>query len=144
MSGALLLDTHVVLWLETGSERLRWATRSLIDACWIEGGTIFVSALTAWEIALLADSGRIELDAPPSAWLERFLGRPGISATPLNWRGASLAYSLDFLEDRDPADRLLIATAIELACPLVTYDARIIEFGATHGRCLGFIATDGG
>ena len=37
-------------------------------------------------------------------------------------------------EHRDPADRLLIATAIELACPLVTYDERIARFGEKHGR----------
>jgi PIN domain nuclease of toxin-antitoxin system len=42
------------------------------------------------------------------------------------------------LPHRDPADRLLIATAIELACPMVTYDARILEFARDHGRRHGF------
>ena len=42
---------------------------------------------------------------------------------------------------RDPADRLLIATAIELACPLVTYDDRILRFAAEHGRQYGFAST---
>jgi len=44
------------------------------------------------------------------------------------------------LEHPDPADRLLIATAIELDCPLVTYDARITRFAARHGGRYGFAA----
>ncbi len=137
MSQALLLDTHIVLWLDSGDEALRPATRVLIEDCWRRGGKIFVSAVTAWEIALLVDVGRIELDSPPERWMERFLGRPGVEAAPLSWRAASNSYAMGDLPHRDPADRLLIATAIELECPLVTYDARIVAFavrgGARHG-----------
>ena len=76
-----------------------------------------LSAVTAWEIALLVDTGRIELDCPVEAWVARFLDRPGITAVPLGHRAACRSYRLHHLEHRDPADRLLIATAIELACP---------------------------
>jgi PIN domain nuclease of toxin-antitoxin system len=130
----LLLDTHVALWLDSGDDRLRASTRALIDGCWQNGGTIFLSAVTAWEIALLVDTGRIDLDVPIEAWIERFLERPGIETAPLGHRAASRSYQLHHLEHRDPADRLLIATAIELACPLVTYDERIARFGKKHGR----------
>jgi PIN domain nuclease of toxin-antitoxin system len=134
----LLLDTHVVLWLDSGDQRLSPATRALIDGNWQAGGTIYLSAVTAWEIALLVDTGRIELDLPAEAWVERFLDRPGIEAAPLGHRAACRAYQLPQLEHRDPADRLLIATAIELACPLVTYDERIERFATSHGRRHGF------
>lgn len=134
MTDTLLLDTHVALWLDSGDDRLRASTRGLIDGCWRNGGTIFVSAVSAWEIALLVDTGRIDLDIPVAAWIERFLERPGIEAVPLDHRAASRSYQLHHLEHRDPADRLLIATAIELACPLVTYDERIARFGKKHGR----------
>jgi PIN domain nuclease of toxin-antitoxin system len=62
-------------------------------------------------------------------WLDRFLDRPGIPAVPLDppHRAACRAYRLDRLEHRDPTGRLLIATAIELACPLFTYDERIAQ-----------------
>jgi PIN domain nuclease of toxin-antitoxin system len=83
---------------------------------------------------LLVDAGRIDLDIPVEAWIERFLGRPGVEATPLSHRAACRSYQLHHLEHRDPADRLLIATAIELACRLVTYDERIARFGQNHGR----------
>lgn len=130
----LLLDTHIVLWLDAGDDRLRLSTRTLIDDHWRQGGTTFLSAVAAWEIALLVDSGRVELDTPVEAWIERFLDRPGIEVMPLSWKAASRSYRLHHLEHRDPADRLLIATAIELGCPLVTYDERIVRFGKQHGR----------
>ena len=134
MTDRLLLDTHVALWLDSGDDRLRASTRALIDDCWQDGGTILLSAVTAWEIALLVDTGRIDLDIPVEAWINRFLGRPGIEAVPLSHRAACRSYQLHHLEHRDPADLLLIATAIELACPLVTYDERIARFGNKHGR----------
>jgi len=130
----LLLDTHVALWLDSGDNRLRESTRKLIENHWRNGGMIFLSAVSAWEIALLVDTGRIDLDVPVASWIERFLDRPGIEAVPLDHRAASRSYRLHHLEHRDPADRLLIATAIELACPLVSYDDRIALFGRKHGR----------
>jgi PIN domain nuclease of toxin-antitoxin system len=138
MSNALLLDTHIALWLDAGSKRLHATTRSLIDECWQSGGKIFLSTITAWEIALLSDLKRIELDVPVEAWIERFLGRPGVEAAPLSYRAAACAYVLRGFEQRDPADRLLIATAIKLGCPLVTYDAHIAKFAKRHGRHDGF------
>jgi PIN domain nuclease of toxin-antitoxin system len=138
MTETLLLDTHIALWLDSGNDHLRSSTRTLIDDCWQSGGTIFLSAVTAWEIALLVDTGRIGLDVPVDAWVQRFLDRPGIEAVPLAHRAAARSYQLHHLEHRDPADRLLIATAIELRCPLVTYDERITQFGKRRGRQQGF------
>ena len=134
----LLLDTHIALWLDAGSGRLTEATKTTIDACWHGGGHILLSAVSAWEIALLVDTGRIELDVPVAAWIGRFLGRPAIEPVPLTLTAASHSYQFHQLEHRDPADRLLIATAIELGCALVTHDARIRRFAARYGRQYGF------
>jgi PIN domain nuclease of toxin-antitoxin system len=101
-----------------------------------------MSAVTAWEVALLVYGDRIDIDVPVESWVRRFLDRPGIEAVPLGHRPAARAYTLHHLENRDPADRLLIATAIELACPLITYDDRILRFGERHGRQYGFMACD--
>jgi PIN domain nuclease of toxin-antitoxin system len=107
MSDGLLIDTHIALWLDSGNDQLKPATRDLIDRCWRKGGSIFLSAVSAWEIAVLVDRGHIQLDLP-------------------------------LQEHRDPGDRLLIASAIELGCPLVTYDDRIRTFGRQRGREYGF------
>jgi PIN domain nuclease of toxin-antitoxin system len=132
------LDTHIALWLDSGDERLRPTTRALIADCRLDGGVILVSAVTAWEIAMLTTAGRIELDCPVSKWVQRFLDQPGVRAVPLLHRAAARSYIFQELEHRDPADRLLIATAAELRCPLVTYDSRITRFAARHGDRYGF------
>lgn len=120
-----------------GDARLRPTTRQRIDRMWSSGGSVLVSAVTAWEVALLADTGRIILDSPAEDWIERFLGRPGVEGVPLTWRAAARACSLPHLEHRDPADRLLVATALDLGCELVTCDGRITAFAAGHGRRYG-------
>jgi len=137
VTDALLLDTHILLWLESGDDRLRSKTRGLIDEHWREGGTILVSAVTAWEIAMLADGGRIDLSRPTEDWIKQCLSRPGLDMVPLSWRACVRAYDLRDFEYRDPADRLLIATAVELACTLVTYDERISGYAARGGRQYG-------
>lgn len=130
----LLLDTHIVLWLKSGDERLGEATRRTIDTAWKAGGRILLSSVSVWEIAMLVDKGFIELDLPVNEWVERFLDRPGLEAVALDHATAARAYSLHHLEHRDPADRLLIASAIGLGCPLVTHDDRIRRFAKTRGR----------
>jgi len=137
LTDSLLLDTHVVLWLDSGDQRLRPETRYAIDGLWLAGGSVLVSSVSAWEIAMLSESGRISLDCSPEAWVERFLGRPGVSAVPLTWRASARAYRLPKFERRDPGDRLLIATAIDLGCKLVTYDGSITAYAAGHGRQTG-------
>ncbi len=137
MTESLLLDTHIALWLDAGDPRLKATTRDAIDGMWRAGGTILISAVTAWEIALLAEGSRISLDCPPEAWIERFLARPGVGAVPLTWRTSTRAYRLPNFARRDPADRLLVASAIELGCPLVTYDTVLADYAAGPGRQTG-------
>jgi len=130
----LLLDTHIALWLDSGDKRLGDATRRTIEAAWKEGGRIFLSAVSVWEIAILVDKGHIELDLPVNEWADRFLDRPGLQAVALDHGTAARAYDLHHLEHHDPADRLLIASAIGLGCPLVTHDDRIRRFAKTRGK----------
>lgn len=134
---SLLLDTHVILWLDAGNVRLRSATWDIIDGAWQSGGSVLVSSISTWEIALLADTGRISLDRSPEEWIKRFLNRPGVDAVPLTWRASARAYQLPNFERRDPADRLLVATAIELGCSLVTYDGPLTDYAVGYGRQTG-------
>ncbi len=138
MNSALLLDTHIVLWLDSGDRRLRSSTRKLLEDFWRDGGTLLVGTITAWEIALLLDQAHIELDLAPDQWLQRFLDRPGMEMIPLSLQAAARSYQLAGFEGRDPADRLLVSTAIELRCPLVTYDQRIARFAGRYGKQHGF------
>jgi PIN domain nuclease of toxin-antitoxin system len=73
--------------------------------------------------------------------MRRPVAKSSVEPVPLSHYAASRSYRLYQLEHRDPADRLLIATSIELACPLVTYDQRILRFAADYGRQYGFTAS---
>jgi PIN domain nuclease of toxin-antitoxin system len=134
----LLLDTHIALWLDSGDDRLGTSRRT-IERTWQEGGRLFLSAVSVWEIAVLVDKRFIELDLAVAAWVERFVGRPGIEALSLDHKAAALAYNLGDFDHRDPADRFLIATAIGHGCALVTHDDRIVRFAKGRGKQLGFV-----
>lgn len=142
MTGAVLLDTHIALWLENGDERLRPFTLAGIERCWRDNGTVLISAVSVWEIGQLIHRGRIEMLRPFDDCLDRLASRHGIEIVSLDFRAAARAYRLDGMEHGDPADRLLVATAIERACPMVTYDGRIARFAQVHGAAVGFEAWD--
>jgi PIN domain nuclease of toxin-antitoxin system len=134
----LLLDTHILLWLDNGDRKLSEPTRRAIEDARRDGARILLSAVSVWEISMLVEKGSLELDVAVERWVERVLDQSGLEAVPLDHVAASRAYALHDLEHRDPADRLLIGTAIVLGCPLVTYDDRIRRFARTRGKQYGF------
>jgi PIN domain nuclease of toxin-antitoxin system len=78
----LLLDTHIALWLSSGDERLGQTTRRTIDAAWKDGGRIFLSAVSVWEIAMLVDKGfSIGRDWKRWRWIMRQRRVPTICIT---------------------------------------------------------------
>lgn len=131
----LLLDTHALLWLDSGAPMTRESIAAIDDAA--GRGQVLVSPVSAWEIGLLVKKRRIRLDLEPLSWFERFLGLPGIRLTPL---GVAAAISSSFLDEPfqgDPADRLLVASARTLPATLITRDARILSYAeAGHLRAL--------
>ena len=131
----LLLDTHALLWLDSGAPMTRASIAAIDDAA--GRGEVLVSPVSAWEIGLLVQKGRIRLDLAPLPWFERLLGLPGIRLTPL---GVAAAISSSFLDEPfhgDPADRLLVASARTLPATLITRDAKILRYAeAGHLRAL--------
>jgi PIN domain nuclease of toxin-antitoxin system len=138
VSDALLLDTHIAVWLEIGDVRLRPGTLQLIENCWRAGGKIYFSAVSAWEIAQLVNGARLNLDVAADVWVRRFLERPGFEGVALTASAASRSYRLVEFLRRDPGDRMLMATAIELGCRMVTYDEAMIAFAEGFGERYGF------
>lgn len=138
----LLLDTHILLWLDNGNTKLTERTRNLLESYWSIGGHLGVSAISAWEIAQLTNARRISLDVKPEEWILRFTEQPRIKTVPLTVAAATRAYALPGFPYKDPADRLLIAISIELECPLVTRDQRILNYAAAFGRSIQFQALD--
>ncbi|MGH2928160.1 MAG: type II toxin-antitoxin system VapC family toxin [Candidatus Dormibacteraceae bacterium] len=112
----VLLDTHVLYWFSSRSERLSpIATAAVEDA-----SELAVAAITWLELAWLAKHGRILVRGPIRAWLDGLAGQVRtLGITPAI---AAIAVSLPSTVPGDPADRLIYATAIEHGIGLVTKD----------------------
>lgn len=117
---AVVLDTHVLLWWLADDRPLgRNAKRAITDA-----RTLVISAITFWEVGMLLDKGRVQLDRPLRRWTQDVLAADRVTCDPLSAQLAARAAQLVDLHG-DPADRMIAATAIEREAPLITKDDRI-------------------
>lgn len=126
----ILLDTHVMLWLRLGEARLGARARLEIDQAW-QSGEVGVSAISFWEVALLKDKGRIRFPEEVGLWRREQLEQGVVELAvdgEIGIRAVSLA---DF--HADPADRLIVATALE-GHRLVTADERILGWSGRLSR----------
>ena len=121
----ILLDTHAWLWWTAGGGRLSEQQSAAIDGTLSGGQRLLVSAVSAWEIGLLASGGRIDLGSSVEDWVRRELADPALHVVPLTWELAAASTRMPGTFHRDPADRFLVATARALGVPLVTADRRI-------------------
>ena len=125
----LLLDTHVWLWLVAGSPDLSAEVRDEIERA-AGAGALRIAAVSLWEVALLAWRGRIVLAKSISLWLNEALAEPGPTIDPLSPQIAAESYALPEAFHRDPADRLIVATARVANATLMTRDRRILDYAA--------------
>lgn len=121
----MILDTHTLLWLDRNDPTLGPNARLRIEAAW-RTGTVAVSAISFWEVAMLAERGRILLPMPAERWRADWL-QAGLVEIPLDGRIALLSCQLTHLH-RDPADRFIVATAITRNVPLMTADQKILDW----------------
>ena len=116
----VVADTHAWLWWVADRSKLsRAAKRALARA-----DRIAVSPISAWEIAMLVLRGRLRLDTEVRAWVTAAVEADRVELAPLTADVAVTAASLSALH-ADPADRIIVATALENRAPLVTRDAAI-------------------
>lgn len=137
MSG-ILLDTCALLWLFGKGQLLEPGRTAVAIAA--DDYDLAISAVSAWEIALLCRPGRrdpLNLAAPPEVWFANILAEPGIRYLPLEAGSAIRSSSLPAPLHDDPADRMLIATARDNNLVLATRDARILDYAALgHVRAI--------
>jgi PIN domain nuclease of toxin-antitoxin system len=124
----LLLDTHTAIWL-VGNERISREAEEAINAVHETNGTLLVSPITAWEVGLLVSAKRLDLLATPQRWFAGLLSIPGVRLIELSPDILIASSFLPGTPPRDPADRILLATARELGATLVTRDRSILKYG---------------
>jgi PIN domain nuclease of toxin-antitoxin system len=124
----IVLDTHVLIWLIEGDEQLGSKARERIEDVRDEGGAI-IPAMSVWEVANLSRRGRVRLSLEPLAWIDLVLATPGFTLARLDAIIAVRTALLDW-SHRDPADRMIVATALERDVPLMTADRAILDYAA--------------
>lgn len=122
----LFLDTHVLLWWFGVDSPLPDSYRSAIREAGPDN-PLWVSDISLWEIATLNELGRIKLRIPLRDWLERATAPPLVRRFGVSPAVADAVSSLPPSFHRDPADRIIVATARVLGATLLTHDQRIIE-----------------
>lgn len=126
----LLLDTHVWIWLSFGTPGVfKPALQKRLDTA-DRAHPLHVSIISAWEVALLAAKGRLNLTMPTQGWIEQSLSHPAMRLAALG-DPAVVVDSNELPGDfhADPADRLLVATARIGGYTLVTHDQKILDYG---------------
>jgi len=123
-----LLDTHILLWWFEGSGRLSEAQRKILEKA-SPDSPLWVSDISLWEIAALWELGRIRLTMPLRSWLEAATAPPLVRRFAITPAVAAEVAALPAGFHRDPADRILVASARILGAALVTRDKRILQAG---------------
>jgi len=118
----ILLDTHVLVWMALDPSRLsKEASAAIQDAR--SRGSIYISDITLWEIALLARRGRLEITGTIDSFVHEISAH--VLVKPITAAVASMAVQFPEMYPRDPADRLIGATSRLEMLPLVTADEQL-------------------
>jgi PIN domain nuclease of toxin-antitoxin system len=118
----ILLDTHVVFWLSADPARLSRSAGSAIRRA-KRASSLAISAISLWELALLATRSRFEVTGTIESFLEELSSR--VAVCPITPKVAALAHQLPADYPNDPCDRLIGATALAEGMVLITKDERI-------------------
>ncbi len=127
----ILLDTHVLVWLDEANPRLGDESLSQIDAAF-HSGDLAVSAISFWEVGMLIVKERIRLEMDPVVWRSDLLEQ-GLIEFPVSGEIGILAAGLRNFHG-DPADRLIAATALKNSAALMTADSGLLSSALASKR----------
>ena len=124
----IVIDTHVLVWWVSGDKSLSKPAFEAINEAIADDSEIIVSSISAWEIAMLIEKGRLVLSMDIENWLDEVSQIDGVRFMPVDNEIGIKSTVLPGEFHKDPADRMIVATARKFAVPLVTADEKIIEY----------------
>ncbi|BAS28287.1 type II toxin-antitoxin system VapC family toxin [Limnochorda pilosa] len=120
----ILLDTHAWVWWLGEPECLSSEARERIEHA-ASQNEVYVSSISVWEVAMLVERGRLKLALDVGDWIQHAESLPFIHYVPVDNRIAFRSVTLPEPFHRDPADRIIVATALILGADLTSKDERI-------------------
>ena len=123
----ILLDTCALIWYMRDAP-ISPRVLPLMDRCALSG-ELYISPISAWEIGTLVRRGRLHLDQPAAQWVAQVFERPDVQIAQLTPTIAIRSCLLPGEFHAGPADRFLMATAIEMGLRFVTRDQHILDYG---------------
>ena len=123
----IVLDTHAWVWFISNPELLSSKAKKAVDKS-VEEKTILISSISAWEVALLVFKKRLKLTLKLADWVAKSEALPFIQFIPVDNSIAIKAVNLPQPLHSDPADRIIISTAMSVGAPLVTKDEKLLNY----------------
>ena len=125
----IVLDTHVWVWYLDNPELLGEQARMSAEHA-RKTSSICISSISVWEIFMLEHKGRLRLRVPVLEWVRKSERLSFLRFVPVDNDIARISVKLTEYPHQDPADRMIIATALSLGIPILTKDHKIREYSA--------------
>ena len=123
----IVLDTHAWIWFISNPNFLSKRAGKAVNAAAEDNG-ILISSISAWELALLIKKKRLHLTLEVTDWIAKSESLPFIQFVPVTNSIAVKSINLPLPLHSDPADRIIIATALSVGAPLVTKDKKLLDY----------------
>ncbi|MBG1267452.1 type II toxin-antitoxin system VapC family toxin [Nostoc sp. WHI] len=125
----IILDTHILVWWVDDNSRLTTKYREWIEEYQSEG--LGVSIVSCWEVAKLVEKKRLVFSCSVNEWLETALAYPGVQLLNLTLPIVVDSTQLNGFHS-DPFDQIIVATARNYGCPMLTVDAKILNYSGVE------------
>lgn len=123
----VLLDTHILVWAREDPTRLTKPQRDVLKRIETKEGRVAISAITLWEIGMMAERKALRTKASIPALLSEIESNPWVEVLPINAAVAAESMTIRLNLKTDPADHMIVASARVFRLPLLTSDKRIID-----------------
>ncbi len=124
----IILDTHTLVWWVTTPTKLSKGAQEIIEASNKNKEQILVSSISIWEICLLVKSEDLKFSVDINTWISKVEELPNIQFIPVNNSIFVRSVMLPVTFHKDPADRIIVATAREHGAVLITKDTRLHKY----------------
>lgn len=122
-----VLDTNALIWWINNARKLSRKAKKAIEEA-EKKKAVYISSISILEICILVKRGRLKLDTSPDNWLRQVEALSYVHFVPMDNKIALLSVNLPDFSHKDPADRIIIATALNLGAKLITSDEKILKY----------------